>query len=268
MQPLIIKGQQMNPARTKATFSQPRFLTTMVSFYILSIIVLAIFPRKVVLLPMMGIIPVTILLTAFHFLLIDIIAEVYGYRTARKALYSSIYCVIALNIVVVIIDHLPAPPSSYVVSWAPIQDPLAFEYIFSQFYLFTIGHTLGTLIGDNLNIYLLSKWSFLTKGRSFWLRSIGASSIDAFLQASISITIVGWFAIKHMGILYLFKVILISFTGKVILIAILSTPAALLCAFLKKIERSDTNNLDPAYKTEVYLNPFIDKIKRPDKLDG
>lgn len=224
---------------------QPRFLLSIFSFYILSITVLFLFPRKVIEIPFFGVIPVTILLTGFHILLLDVISEIYGYRMGRKALYNGIYFTIALGIISTFIIHLPSP-LSFNVSWAPVQDPSAFEYIFGHAYLLILGLTIGSLVGDRFNIYLLSKWSFLTKGRHFWLRSLAASSIDAFILSFTSIIIVGWFGIKKFGIVYLFKIIMMSFFAKLIVIAILATPASFLCLILKKAEGLDAqNNFNP-----------------------
>jgi uncharacterized integral membrane protein (TIGR00697 family) len=206
----------------------------------------SIFFKKTISLPMIGIIPVSILLTGTYFSLLDIVAEVYGYYEAKKVLFSGLLGYVIFTVIVEVSINLPVPQDT-VVKWSSVQDVSAYVFIFKDLYLFCLGALVAGLIGSTLNVIVLSKWKIIAHGKYFWLRSIFSSSIAAMIYSSVSMIIaISAFANK-MTSLEITKFILISFVAKMITITVLCFPATILCFILKRIEKIDVYDNNVKY---------------------
>lgn len=233
-----------------------KYLTFLVMLYATSNLLLALTYKKVILIQGLGIVPISIFMTGIYLVISDIIAEVYGYKEAQKALISLLVIYTLFTGFAIFIAH-PSSPNNTAVAWSSTQDPYAFQFIFGDIPAFYIGVIVSALVGTLLNIYLISKWKILLKGRFFWLRSVGASGIAAFLYSVITTLFVGLHAILYEHALgTMMKIMIASFLAKIITLMILASPATLICAALKKAEKVDV------YDYGVKYNPF--KIfKRP-----
>jgi uncharacterized PurR-regulated membrane protein YhhQ (DUF165 family) len=233
----------------QAKTDRPKFLPYLTIAYFLFLFMPCILLRKAIAIPHLGIIPISILFTGLHFMTLDIITEVYGYYEGRRVLYASLFGYVVFAIFMSIILQTPSP-ADMTVEWATLQDPHAYHYLFDGIGLFTVAVLVSALLGNTINMIILSKWKIALKGRYFWMRSLTTSSIAAAFYSIASVLIVGAPYLSDKTALLVIKIIIISFVSKLVTLAIFATPAAIFCAILKRIEGVDV------YDYGVNYNPF------------
>ena len=119
------------------------------------------------------------LLFAFTFAISSIIAEVYGRKISKQLINQIIPCGLLFSCIVTFVPHLPSPAN-----WHHQTD---FNYVFDGSLRFAFFGTMGSWIAYRINIYLITKWKFLTKGKYFPLRVIGANTCGEFFLVLITL---------------------------------------------------------------------------------
>lgn len=112
--------------------------------------------------------------------IMDVIAEVYGYKTAKKIIWFGFSCDLIFATLALMISYIPSIDQSQTTAYAQVLGSLLRA---------VIAQMIGVICGAILNIYLISKWKIITNGRYFWLRSIGASAIGEGIMLIISVLI-------------------------------------------------------------------------------
>lgn len=173
-------------------------------------------------------------------LISDVVAEVYGYRVARQMLWLGLFAIIFMTTCSSLVIRAPYPPF-----WKSNAE----AYFISMHALIraTIAGIIAVLIGQFINIYLMSKWKILLRGRYFWLRSAGSSIIGDAVTVSISILLIFWGRVPtqlftHLLIPELIIMVLFSSLGAV--------PALVIAKLTAKFEGINT------YDVGVNFNPF------------
>lgn len=180
------------------------------------------------------------LVMPFRYVTGDILAEIYGYYVAKRMILYLIICWFIFSLTTVAIIHLPSPAT----------------WNHAEAYNFVLGKTINTvtatliavLIGSNLNIYAISKWKILTRGKIFWLRSIGSSAIGELTQYAIGIPLMYF---NVMSIEKIISLVVFDFLVQLGLLLIFSIPANFIVLLIKKIENTDV------YDNVIKFNPFI-----------
>ena len=173
------------------------------------------------------------------YLIGDIIAEVYGYKIARRLIWLSLFSEFIFTSVLTMIIYSPYPTS-----W-----PLEKYYISTEGNLLRIfvANLLATFIGDMLNIYVLSKWKILLKGKIFWLRSLASTGIGEAIYTIIASSL------GFIGLIPSNKIItlvLSTYIIKILYAIIFVYLGVVAVKFLKKKEGIDV------YDYETDFNPF------------
>lgn len=179
------------------------------------------------------------LIIPFRYLIGDIIAEIYGLSEAKKIIWLMILCSIIYSTVCVLTIKLPSPPY-----WSHQSD-----------YDFVLGNTLkiaayaafGVTLGSMLNVFLLSKWKVLLKGKWFLFRSLGASITGELTQYIVVLTMMYW---TVFGASKIIELIILDYSIQVILLLLLTPLAHMSIFFIKYIEGVDI------YEKNVCFNPF------------
>jgi len=169
--------------------------------------------------------------------LMDVIAEVYGYQVAKKIILYGFICDFIFAVLVLLISHIPST-SEY--------QTLAYLQIFSILIRAVFAQMIGVLTGAFINVYLISKWKMITKGRYFWLRSIGSSMVGEAVMLVISVFI------ALSGVLSfatLFRLIIYTYIYK-ICFAVFAAPIISIVALILK------NKIDNWRPDAVDFNPF------------
>ena len=113
---------------------------------------------------------------------------------------------------------------------------------------YVISGLVGLLIGEFLNVYLLSKWKIILHGKFFIFRSLLSTALG---QASLTIIVDILNYTGKMPTMDLIKMMVSGYTWKMFFAIILVFPAWMLVKFLKKAENIDHYDINTNY------NPFI-----------
>lgn len=169
----------------------------------------------------------------------DIVVEVYGYNMAKQLIWTATFCLILYSIAVALIIRAPSPSFWHLQS--------AYDKVLGSSMRVLCGFIIGMLVSNFYNVYAVSRWKILLKGKFFWIRIIGGSSIGEIIFSIITGAIIytGVISLKeyiHLTVsVWLFKLIYGIFTAY---------PATIIVDFLKKTEGVDS------YDSNTDFNPF------------
>ena len=169
----------------------------------------------------------------------DIIAEVYGYNAAKQIIWVTLACELFFSIAIKLIIHLPSP-----MFWHAQQ---SYNQVVDPILRFVLAGILAVISSSFINIYIISKWKILMKGRHFWLRSLGSSAIGGFILVLVTI-LLGFSG--HMNFSQLGYMILSVYSIEILYSLLGVWPASIITGFLKMEEQLDV------YDTETNFNPF------------
>jgi uncharacterized integral membrane protein (TIGR00697 family) len=176
---------------------------------------------------------------SFNFLVIDIIAEVYGFRVSRKIIWTGLMYELLFALLMEIIIYLPYPSF-----WNMNQD---YQNVLGSTLRFVLSGIIADVVGMFSSAYLISRWKLFLKGKYFGLRSIGATIISDFFMTLI----IGLSAFFGKINFYEFFIILISGYILHVLYAIFFVWIAVITAnFIKRIENINT------FDVNINYNPF------------
>lgn len=172
------------------------------------------------------------------YILGDILTEVYGYKQARRIIWSAFLAnALALGVIVAA-GQLPAAPF-----W---EDQEAYDAILGQTWRIVLASFVAFLVGEFANSIVLSRLKVATAGRFLWLRTISSTLVGQGLDTVLFITI----AFAGAGIPDLPMLMWKTWVFKVGF-EVLATPVTyLVVTGLKRAERIDT------YDKDVDLNPI------------
>jgi uncharacterized PurR-regulated membrane protein YhhQ (DUF165 family) len=216
-----------------------KHLTLLVGIYCISFILPTILLKKSIIIPLFGVIPISILFTGTYFILLDVITEVYGYYEGKKTLYTGL---ITYTIFVFVMEFVLTINCEF------SYNNQSYNTIFENIYITWFSVAFCTLVFDIFNIRLLSKWKFLYRGKYFIFRSIGSSSFAIILFSFITNLFAFRQQIFNGDIKFYLNITFISITAKIISLVIFSVPAMFLIEYLKKSEQ-----LDITYNTNIFL---------------
>ncbi len=174
------------------------------------------------------------LVAPLWFITSDIIAEVYGYKNAKKILMAGFICQIIFTLICTMLNHLPYPAF-----W---DNKTSYENVFSDIWRISIASLIAFLISGIINIRLVTYWKALTHGKFFWLRSIGASGIGEAIYSILATLIIQYGKLSSSLIV---SMILVSITLKLIYSVLLAIPANFVSYIVIKSEKISQNNYIP-----------------------
>lgn len=174
------------------------------------------------------------------FCICDIVGEVYGYAYPRLFIWIGVIAEFIFSCNVIAVSHLPSPDFfGQASAYASVFDP-TLRYVCSGL--------IGLLVGEFVNVYLLSKWKIRLKGKFYIFRSLIST---AFGQASLTIIVdlLNYFGkVSGHG---LENMMLSGYLWKMLSAVIIVFPSWLLVRYLKKVENVDH------YDIHTNFNPFI-----------
>jgi len=152
----------------------------------------------------------------FAYMLGDVLTEIWGYRTARKAIWLTFLC----NILMVVCTQIGV--------WLPSPDYLAetanaYNHIFSYVPRIVIASLTGFLLGELSNAWLMEKIKEHTKGKRLWVRTIGSSAV-AYLFDSLPFVLIAFLGVVSTHDLLL--MIAFQYGAKLLIEALFGTPLA------------------------------------------
>jgi uncharacterized integral membrane protein (TIGR00697 family) len=121
------------------------------------------------------------ILFPLSYILGDVITEIYGFKNAKKIIWTAF----AMNLIAVlalfIVQLLPPGPG-----W---ENQLAYETIIGFMPRIVAGSLIAYVTGQILNSYVFVKIKEITKGKHFWQRAIGSSLVGDLVDTIIFTTI-------------------------------------------------------------------------------
>lgn len=174
----------------------------------------------------------------------DAIAELFGYKTARRIIYYVLCCGLIFSIIVTLLNKIPAP-----INW-----PLTNEYkdVLGNLLRSNLAAFIIVPISSLLNAKILTKWKFMTKGKYFLLRSLGSSAIAEGVQTVLGCLLLFSGVMPITDILFL---ILWMYIVQISCGVIVAIPGAYVVNLIKRITG---DNAEP----EIIENPFAQYGKK------
>lgn len=184
----------------------------------------------------------TVFVYPFTCLTLDIIAEIYGRQAAKNALWLSILSTIIFAVIVTAFTKVPGP-----FFWKSYTD--SYNTAMHSLIRIVAAGTISILIGQIINIYVITKLKIMAGGRYFAFRSMGSSIVGDTVTFALSL--VGFFAkklsaheiaiitISELAVMYTYA-LLIAFPGSVIV------------AIIKKKEHASVQC------SNISFNPFLE----------
>jgi uncharacterized integral membrane protein (TIGR00697 family) len=173
------------------------------------------------------------------YILGDVLTEVYGYKFARRAIWTGFAMAALMSLVILLVQI--TPPAE---AWG---NQAAFESVLGFVPRIVLASLAGFLVGQFLNAIVLVKLKERTKGKQLWLRLIGSTVVGEFFDTLVFCTVAfagilsgqEFLVYVAFGMLYktIVEVIMLPITYRVI-------------AFLKKREHQDSDD------TKTDLTPF------------
>jgi len=161
----------------------------------------------------------------------DIIAEVYGYKTAKYILTAGLACQIIFSIICMIFVHLPYPSF-----W---HEEAAFQIVLGDMWRVSFAVLFSFFISGLINIKLIYNWKLLLHGKYFWLRSIGASGLSEILYSILATSIIQY---GKLNLSVIISIIIASASLKIIYSIVLAFPAHIIAFLVSKSEKNMVPN--------------------------
>jgi uncharacterized integral membrane protein (TIGR00697 family) len=174
------------------------------------------------------------LLFPLSYIIGDILTEVYGFKAARRVIWTGFVCLAVSALLFFILGRLPPDAT-----WESYAGSGAFRAILGGMSSggIVFASLAAYLLGEFSNSVILSKMKVMFKGRYLWVRTIGSSIIGEFLDSLVFVaiaTIAGVFSRELF-----FTLVLTNYLLKLCL-EVIFTPATYLAAgLLKKAEGAD-----------------------------
>jgi queuosine precursor transporter len=172
----------------------------------------------------------------FWFFCGGIIAETYGYKTAKNLIWVALICQLLFALICTCGLSLD------------INSHSQHDQALANLPRVTISSFLAVVSGGFINAYIITKWKIIFHGKYFWIRSLFASTIGEFVFTFVA------YLCEFLGMVpfsKLMELMMFSFTVKILLNPILIIPSWMISNALRQSEQSDPDddNVSP-------LNPF------------
>lgn len=184
------------------------FVTTLLISNILAAKLVAVGPL---------VLPAAVMVYPFCFMVGDVLTEVWGFRYARKVIYTGFLANLAMVVFTYLGGLLPPAPV-----WSH-QD--AYLAIFGMVPRIVAGSFIAYMAGELLNSWSLERIKAWTGIRLFFVRTIGSSVVGQFFDTGIFITVAFAGTVPNP---VLVRMILAQYAVKILIEALGGTPLAYL----------------------------------------
>jgi len=175
----------------------------------------------------------------------DILTEVYGYRAARRVIWTGFASALLMSVVLIIVGKLPAAAD-----WA-YQD--SYDNILGLTSRIVFASLIAYWVGEFSNSYIMAKLKVKMQGKKLWVRTIGSTIVGEGLDTLIFVVVAFWGVLPGS---LLISIIISNYIFKVGF-ETLATPLTYLIT--DKLKRKE--NVD-YYDKDTNFSPFIMIDKR------
>lgn len=177
------------------------------------------------------------------FILDDVIAEIYGYKIARNLIILGYIAQTIFVFICLFVVNLPHPSQFQ-------SNPTYYKLLGPSLMWINFSGFFAYLVANTLNAYIITRWKIMLKGKFFWIRSLGSSSLAEAIYSFIAIILMEIFSIPLTNIL---KVILLSYSIKLLYSLFFAFPMTSLVKFLKNYSGIDIYDFPKQLTPESYL---------------
>lgn len=232
----MLKRHTLNSLTSRRQYKYPFFFLGFYLAFLLSTVCLA---NKLTLIGNL-LLPGGIFVFTFTFAICDIVGEVYGYAYPRLFIWIGVIIEFIFSIIVILVSHTPSPDY--------FEYSEAYQIVFDPTFRYVASGVVALLLGEFMNVYLLTKWKIILRGKFFVLRSLVSTAIG---QATLTIVVDILNYVGKMSINDLIWMMISGYTWKIIFAIIFVLPSWLLVRYLKRVENVDH------YDIHTNFNPFI-----------
>lgn len=169
----------------------------------------------------------------------DVLTEVYGFRRARRVIWTGFLWIAVAAGVFALVDALPPAPGYELAE--------SFHAILGQTPRIVAGSLLGYLAGSYANSVVLARLKVLTAGRWLWSRTIASTLVGQGIDTAV------FLGVAFLGVLpgfVLWDVFASNYVFKVGVEVLLTPITYLVVGFLKRAEGVD------AFDRRTSFNPL------------
>ena len=179
--------------------------------------------------------PAAVVVFPLSYILGDILTEVYGYRVARRVIWSAFLADAVVVVSIVAAQQLPSAPF-----W---ENQAAYDSVLGQTWRLVGASFAAFLVGEFANSVVLARMKVATNGRFLWTRTIGSTIVGEGLDSALFITL----AFSGQTGIELWPLIWKQWAFKVGF-EVLATPLTYaVVTALKRVEGLDTYDRDIAF---------------------
>lgn len=173
------------------------------------------------------------------YILNDVLTEVYGYKYARRAIWTGFGVMVIAVAAFTIVRYLPSAPE--------YTAQASYEAVLGFFPRIVLASLAAYLIGSFLNSYVLAKLKLRTNGKKLWLRLIGSTAVGELFD-TIVFGLVAFAGILGATDMVIF--ILVGWLFKTSVEVIMLPITYRVVSYLKRAENID------AYDKKTDFNPL------------
>lgn len=163
---------------TPSTPPRWRYYDAIVALFVASLLTANIISVKLIAVGPL-VVPAGVVIFPVSYILGDVLTEVYGYRTARRAIWLGFAGNLVAVVAIWIAANLPSPSF-----W---QEQAAFDAILGFTPRLLLASFVAYLIGEFANSTVLAKMKVWSRGRYLWARTIGSTVIGQGLDSLVFI---------------------------------------------------------------------------------
>ena len=177
------------------------------------------------------------------YILNDVLTEVYGYKYARRAIWTGFGVMLLAVLAFTIVRYLPSAPE--------YTAQASYEAVLGFFPRIVLASLTAYLVGSFLNSYVLAKLKLRTKGKKLWLRLISSTAVGELFD-TIVFGLVAFAGILGATDMIIF--ILVGWLFKTGVEVVMLPLTYRVVAYLKRVEGVD------AYDKKTDFNPLGVKL--------
>ena len=179
----------------------------------------------------------------------DVLTEVYGYRAARKVIWTGFASLLIMSLAIAAVGALPAQEE-----WTFQGD---FDNILRQVPRISLASIIGYFVGEYSNSVVLSKMKVATKGRFFPLRAIASTLVGEFCDSAIFVGL-AFYGTYSLSVLIVMAAS--NYLFKTAVEAVFLPITWCVVRLIKRVERADVYDVSVSYSPL----PFAGKKRAAD----
>jgi len=169
-----------------------------------------------------------VVIIPFWFLTGSVIAEVYGYKTARQLIWTTLACQIFMFFIFYLITIAPSPPNTDYYKYQ------AYTHMFTTLLNGVIGNSIGIVLGAFVNARIMVSFNSLMYGKYFVVRCFLA---NALAEGLFVVFAYGYALMMATDKLLILHLMVHSYAIKMLLSPLLIVLAAFVSLWLKRLEQ-------------------------------